>query len=76
MLEAALDLKLTREKWPIIWKSFVTALVALLLSSGAIALIIHQFILPEATAAEGAAAWVMLYLRHSAFDHVQRHHHP
>lgn len=61
VLEAALDLKLTREKWPIIWKSFVTALVALLLSSGAIALIIHQFILPEATAAEGAAAWVKCF---------------
>ena len=29
VLEAALDLELTKEKWPIIWKSFVVALLGL-----------------------------------------------
>ncbi len=33
VLEAALDLKLTKEKWPLIWKSFLVALVALIVTS-------------------------------------------
>ncbi|MFA0962552.1 cation:proton antiporter [Roseivirga sp. BDSF3-8] len=33
VLEAALDLELHRERWPIIWKSFVVALVSLILTS-------------------------------------------
>lgn len=45
VLEAALDLRLTKEKWPIIWKSLVVALIALALSSAAIAWIIQTFIL-------------------------------
>lgn len=48
VLEAALELKLTKEKWPIIWKSLVVALLALFGSSFAIAAfldfaIIHDF---------------------------------
>lgn len=41
VLEAALDLELTRERWPIIWKSFVVALVALMGSSFSIAALIQ-----------------------------------
>ncbi|MEO0403305.1 MAG: cation:proton antiporter [Bacteroidota bacterium] len=41
VLEAALDLELKKEKWPIIWKSFVVALGALILSSFAIAYFLH-----------------------------------
>lgn len=41
VLEAALDLELTRERWPIIWKSFVVALVALIGSSFVIAAFIQ-----------------------------------
>ncbi len=33
VLEAALDLELTREKWPIIWKSFTIAALSLVLTS-------------------------------------------
>jgi len=44
VLEAAVDLKLTREKWPIIWKSFVTALIVLLLTSYVVAYIISYFL--------------------------------
>ena len=35
VLEAALDLELTAEKWPIIWKAFVAGLVGLLVSTAA-----------------------------------------
>jgi hypothetical protein len=37
VLEGALDLKLSKEKWPVIWRSFVVALLGLLLSTMAIA---------------------------------------
>jgi len=43
VLEAALDLELKREKWPIIWKSFVVAFVSLAATSFFIALIIKFF---------------------------------
>ncbi len=43
VLEAALDLELKREKWPIIWKSFTIAFVTLLVSSALIAFIIQMF---------------------------------
>lgn len=36
VLEAALDLELTKEKWPLIWKSFSVALFSLLISGAAI----------------------------------------
>ena len=39
VLEAALDLELKKEKWPIIWKSFVIAFVSLLASSVLIAFV-------------------------------------
>jgi len=37
VLEGALDLKLSKEKWPVIWRSFVVAMLGLLLSTMAIA---------------------------------------
>ncbi|MGB3850815.1 MAG: cation:proton antiporter [Tunicatimonas sp.] len=43
VLEAALDLKLTKEKWPLIWKSFLVALVALIVTSLASAYIIQYY---------------------------------
>ena len=43
VLEAALDLKLTKEKWPLIWKSFVVALLALVVTSLASAYIIQYY---------------------------------
>lgn len=47
VLEAALDLRLTKGKWPTIWKSFSVALLSLMISSGAIAYILNFFILPD-----------------------------
>ena len=47
VLEAALDLELTKEKWPTIWKSFSVALLSLVLSSWAIAYIINFFIIED-----------------------------
>ncbi len=47
VLEAALDLHLTKEKWPIIWKSFSVALLSLIVSAGACAYIINFFIIPD-----------------------------
>ncbi len=44
VLEAALDLELTREKGTIIWKSFFISLISLLLNVGLIALIINIYI--------------------------------
>lgn len=44
VLEAALDLELNKDKWPIIRNSFITAIVTLSLSSGIIAFIIQLFI--------------------------------
>ncbi len=46
VLEAALDLELTREKWPVIWKSFTIAALSLGLTSISISFIIRLFI-PE-----------------------------
>lgn len=43
VLEAALDLKLTKEKWPLIWKSFAVALLALVITSLASAYIIQYY---------------------------------
>ncbi len=43
VLEAAIDLKLSKEKWPIIWKSFLVALLSLIVCSFGISLIINQF---------------------------------
>jgi NhaP-type Na+/H+ or K+/H+ antiporter len=47
VLEAAIDLKLKKERWPIIWKSFLVALLALIGSAFACALIIHFFIIED-----------------------------
>ncbi len=47
VLEAALDLHLTKDKWPIIWKSFSVALLSLVVSAGACAYIINFFIVPD-----------------------------
>lgn len=47
VLEAALDLHLTKEKWPIIWKSFSVALLSLFLSTAAIAYIVNYFIIDD-----------------------------
>lgn len=47
VLEAALDLQLTKKKWPTIWKSFSVALISLLLSTAAIAYIINFFIIDD-----------------------------
>lgn len=47
VLEAALELELTKEKWPIIWKSFLVALIALVLSTFAVAVVINFFILND-----------------------------
>lgn len=44
VLEAALDLELRKDKWPIIWKSFVIAFVSLALSSVLIAFVTQLFI--------------------------------
>ncbi|WP_347840649.1 cation:proton antiporter [uncultured Draconibacterium sp.] len=46
VLEAALDLELKREKWPIIWKSFTIATLSLAFTSVSISFIILLFI-PE-----------------------------
>jgi len=44
VLEAALDLELKREKWPVIWKSFTIASLSLGLTSIALSLFIRLFI--------------------------------
>ncbi|MFT5336734.1 MAG: NhaP-type Na+/H+ or K+/H+ antiporter [Sphingobacteriales bacterium] len=43
VLEAALDLKLSKEKWPTIWKSFTVGLLGLVFSSFAAAMVINYF---------------------------------
>lgn len=43
VLEAAIDLELSKEKWPIIWKSFLVALISLVACSFIISFIINQF---------------------------------
>jgi len=42
VLEAAIDLELSKEKWPIIWKSFTVALLSLLVCAFAISFVINQ----------------------------------
>lgn len=44
VLEAALDLELTKEKWPIIWKSFSVALLSLIATALASAYVIQYFL--------------------------------
>lgn len=64
VLEAALDLKLSRDKWPIIWKSLLTSLIALGLSASAIAWIIHTFVLAPVVDPElvnESARWVSCF---------------
>jgi len=43
VLEAALDLELKREKWPVIWKSFTIAFISLVLTTFAISFFIRFF---------------------------------
>ena len=43
VLEAAIDLELSKEKWPTIWKSFLVALLSLAVCSFVISFIINQF---------------------------------
>lgn len=47
VLEAALDLHLTKDKWPIIWKSFSVALLSLVISAIGCAYLINWFIIPD-----------------------------
>jgi hypothetical protein len=47
VLEAALDLKLKKEKKPLLIRSFLVALLSLLATSFAIAYIIHTYIIPD-----------------------------
>lgn len=47
VLEAALDLELSRDKWPLIWKSFVVALASLLASSFAIAWFLNAMVFDD-----------------------------
>lgn len=47
VLEAALDLRLTKDKWPIIWKSFSVAILSLVISAGACAYLINFFLIPD-----------------------------
>ena len=43
VLEAAIDLELSKEKWPIIWKSFLVALISLISCAFLISFFINQF---------------------------------
>lgn len=47
VLEAALDLELTKDKWPLIWKSFVVALGSLMVSSFAIAWFLYAVVFED-----------------------------
>lgn len=51
VLEAALDLKLSSEKWPIIWKSFSLALISLILTTLASAWILNELLIEDFFAA-------------------------
>jgi Kef-type K+ transport system membrane component KefB len=44
VLEAALDLKLTKEKWPVIWRSFMVAALSLAVTTFAVAAILRGFL--------------------------------
>lgn len=47
VLEAALDLELNKDKWPIIWKSFLVAFIGLFLTSFAIAGFLHYMVIDD-----------------------------
>ena len=47
VLEASLDLELSKEKWPIIWKSFTVALLALMLTSAVFTFMIQFFFVAD-----------------------------
>ncbi|MDX1627499.1 MAG: cation:proton antiporter, partial [Fulvivirga sp.] len=47
VLEAALDLELSREKWPLIWKSFTIALLSLLFCSFCIAWLLQLLFIDD-----------------------------
>lgn len=51
VLEASLDLELSKEKWPLIWKSFTVALFSLLVCSIIIAFILQFFLIDNFTTA-------------------------
>jgi NhaP-type Na+/H+ or K+/H+ antiporter len=57
VLEAALDLELTREKLPLIWKSCTVAFASLMISTGAIALVLYSFVFEG----EGATLSSIIY---------------
>jgi len=44
VLEAALDLKLTADKWPVIWRSFAVALLSLVFTTAAVAFLLKYFL--------------------------------
>jgi NhaP-type Na+/H+ or K+/H+ antiporter len=44
VLEAALDLEIKREKWPIIWKAFIIALISIIVTSLVLSVILQYFI--------------------------------
>lgn len=45
VLEASLDLELTKEKWPVIWKSFTVAMLSLIVCSLAIAFLLQLLLI-------------------------------
>lgn len=45
VLEASLDLELTKEKWPVIWKSFMVAMLSLIVCSFAIAFLLQLLLI-------------------------------
>ncbi len=47
VLEAALDLKITREKWPIIWKALLISFISLNLTSVSVAFILMHYLQVE-----------------------------
>ncbi|MFM1932027.1 MAG: hypothetical protein RL226_1330 [Bacteroidota bacterium] len=51
VLEAALDLELTKDKWPTIWRSLLVALFGLLATSFGIALFLHWMVIEDFLAA-------------------------
>jgi NhaP-type Na+/H+ or K+/H+ antiporter len=51
VLEAALDLELTKEKWPILWKSFSVALFSLFISGAAVTYLLMLIINLDITSA-------------------------
>ena len=68
VLEAALDLELSWEKWPVIWKSFTIASLSLGLTSILLSFVILLFI-PDIQFLSGNG------LCHSPLNYEQRYHH-